>query len=181
MAVAMPKKATSKKPKPTGLPTKPPVAPSQMSAKAAAEAAVKEYEAQRKVLDTMRSDWEENHPEAFQERQDVLHQEDVVTETIKTAKPLVSAAAVTVGGFKCVTKNSTAAYNNETVSRLLAGQDNCGELFEYLLKNGVLESVVIDKKVAPAWMARNPEYSELFETAWEKSKPLGSAVTVPKL
>lgn len=178
MAVALPKKSKSK---PTGLPTKPPVAPDKVSAKDAAVAAVKEYEAQRKILDTMRVDWREDYSEAVGAFEDILHQEDEVTTAIKTAKPLVSAAGVTVGEFKCVKKNSTPAYNDGTASSILAELDNCGEIFEHLLRNGVIASVVIDKKVATAWMARNPDYAKVFEAAWEESKSLGAAVTVPKL
>jgi hypothetical protein len=181
--------------KPKGLPTKPPAGKPTVPAKAkkgaakaaaktekeVAEEAVQEFEGQHETLKQMRADWEETYSDAVEAQAEVLEQEDVVTSAIARAKPLVAAAKETIGPFKVTIKHSTAKYDETAVTDILKEQENAGEIVQEMLDAGVITSFNFDKNTVIAWIAKNPEYSELFQKAWRDRAPMTPAVTVPKI
>lgn len=176
-------KAQKAKPKkPTGLP-KPRAKPKkkESAAKGAAQEAVQEYETQRRVLNEMREQWDDNFPEARLAKEDILRQEDFVEDTIKKAKPLVSAAKETVGEFIAKRKFSKPHYDTEAVTKLLGEFENGPEIFGAMLEAGIIKVVDLQREAAVAWFAQNPEMAEAFVDAFCEEAEMTTAVTVPKL
>lgn len=167
--------------KPTGLP-KPRAKPkSENPALAKAQAAVQEFETQRRVLIEMKQDWDVNFPEAKLALDDIKRQEDVVVDSIKKAKPLVAKAKETVGDFKAQRKYSKPMYDPEEVTKLVRDLEEGLGIFEELLDAGVVRVIDLDKDAAVAWFAQRPQYAELFQPAFKEEQEMTTAVTVPKI
>ena len=148
---------------------------------AAARNAVAAFERQFAVLQQMRAEWEQKFQKAKQALDDVKYQEDVVMNAINKAKPLVSAAGMTIGDFIAQKKWSTDHYDDDEVTKLIASMDNGPEVLHALLQEGVVKSVVLEKKAAVAWFAQNPAYAEAFNSAFRKKEEMTTAVTVPSI
>jgi hypothetical protein len=146
-----------------------------------AVAAVRVFEQLHSVVINMRQDWEQKYPDAYADQGAIKQQEDLVTEAIKAAKIAVAEARETIGDFKCQNKKSTAGYEETEFTKILNSLENAGEVIAELVRSGVIENVVLDKKVCTAYMARNPQMAEAFKPAWQDSKELTPAVTVPKI
>lgn len=145
-----------------------------------AKQAVKEFEVQRRMLDDMRRDWEDNYPEASLARRDVLEQEDRVENAVKIAKPLVAAAKEDVGDFKAKRKFSSPKYDAAEVARIVAQHEAGLTILKEMLDDGVVKVIDLDKDHAIAWFAQRPSFSEVFQSAFREKEEMTTAVTVPK-
>jgi len=167
---------------PTGLP-KPKVAPQKVEDPALAEArvAVENYELQRRMLNEMREDWEKNYPEAYLARQDILRQEDLVTDAIAKAKPLIAAIKQTIGEFKATRKFKKAHYDEKEVTQILSSLENRLEVFEEMISSGIVDAIGLNREATIAWFAQRPGYAEAFHPAFKEEQEDTCAVTTPKL
>ena len=173
--------AKAKPKKPTGLPKPQSEKDKTNTPLSQAKKAVQEYEVQRRVLDEMRKDWEENYPEALLAQRDVLEQEDRVHNAIKIAKPLVAAAKETVGDFKAQPKFSRPRYDATEVTKIVSSHKSGIEILREMLDDGVVKVIDLNGDHAIAWFAVRPEYSEVFQPAFREKEEMTTAVTVPKI
>jgi hypothetical protein len=158
-----------------------PAAPKEKPEVQAARQAVVAFERQYSLLQQMRADWEQKFQKAKQALDVIKQQEDIVRDAINKAKPLVSEAGMTIGDFIAQKKWSTDHYDDDEVTRLLTTMDNGPEVLHFLLQEGVLKSVVLDKKAAVAWFAQHPDYADSFNPAFRKKQEMTTAVTVPSI
>lgn len=183
MRRANPKPAVpASKPEPTGLP-KPIAAPQKQEDPnvAAAKAAVENFEIQRRVLSEMKEDWEKNFPEANVARQNIMKQEDLVTDAIAKAKPLIAKVKQSIGEFTAQRKFSKARYDDEEVTRILATLENRLQVFDEMLSSGIVTAVGLNREAALAWFAQRPAYAEAFQPAFKDVEEQTCAVSVPKV
>lgn len=148
---------------------------------AAAKAAVENFENQKRMLDEMREDWEKNFPEASIARRDILQQEDLVVDAINTAKPLVAKAKQTIGDFKATRKFDKAHYDEKELTQILASFEDGLNVFDEMLKDGVIESLKINREAALAWFAQRPTYADAVQGAFKDEQEMTCAVTTPKI
>lgn len=176
-------KTVSDAPRPAGLP-KPrakPKTPPENKALAEAQKAVGEFEIQHRMLSEMKQDWEENFPEARLALDDIKRQEDVVMEAIKRAKPLVAQCKEAIGDFKIQRKYSKPHYDPVEVTRLVSELEDGLQIFEDMLKSGIVKVIDLESSAALAWFAQRPDYSEVFQSAFKPEEELTTAVSVPKV
>lgn len=175
-----PPAAPPPKAEPTGLP-KPKVATkTEDPAVALAKAAVENYENQKRMLTEMKEDWEKNFPEANVAQQEILRQEDIVSEAISKAKPLVAAVKQTIGDFKATRKFDRAHYDETEILQILSTLEQRLEIFEEMLQSGIIESLSMNRDATIAWFAQRPAFSEPFSPAFKEEKEATCAVSVPK-
>jgi hypothetical protein len=148
---------------------------------AAAKAAVAAFEHQLNVLHKMRQDWEAQFPEANQALENVKKQEDIVNQSINTAKPLVAEAKMSIGKFIAQRKWKKAHYDEEEILQILLGLEEAPQVFEEMLRAGILKKLVLDRETSIAWSAQNPAYGQLIEGAFKQDQEQETAVTVPKI
>jgi hypothetical protein len=174
--------APAPKPEPKGLP-KPIAAPQKQEDPdvVAARAAVENFEVQRRVLREMKEDWERNYPEANQARQDILRQEDLVTDAVAKAKPLIAKVKQSIGEFTAQRKFSKAHYDEEEVTKVLTTLENRLAIFDEMLSSGIVSGVGLNQAAALAWFAQRPDYAEAFQPAFKDEAEMTCAVSVPKI
>jgi len=173
----VPRKATPRPAAPAPVPAAPPESKDVRSARLAVQAFTEQYQ----LLLQMRQDWETNFPDAKEALDDVRRQEDAVQDAIKRAKPLVAAAKMTIGDFTAQRKWEKPHYDEAELTRILAELDNGGEVFAALLHQGLVAAVTLQKEAAVAWFAQNPEYEDVFRSAFREEKETTTAVSVPKV
>ena len=167
--------------KPTNKVQPRPAAPKESPEVHVARTAVAAFERQFSVLQQMRAEWDQKFPKAKQALDDVKHQEDIVVNAINKAKPLVAAAGMTIEDFIAQKKWSTDHYDDDAVTKLIASMDNGPDVLHALIQEGVLKTVVLEKKAAVAWFAQHPDYAEAFNSAFRKKEEMTTAVTVPPI
>jgi len=176
----VPKKVEPKSP-PVGLP-KPVVTPKQADPDLAlAQAAVENYELQKRLLEEMKEDWDKNFPEAYLARQDILQQQDIVVEAINKAKPLIAKIKQSIGDFVATRKYSKARYDEKEVTQILSTLENRLEVFGEMLESGIVEAIGLNDAATIAWFAQRPGYAESFKTAFKDREEQTCAVTTPKI
>jgi len=145
-----------------------------------AEKAVAKFEKQLEVLQTMKAEFEEQFPDAFQAYQQILQQEDVVRACVSTAHGLVQQVKETIGPFSCTRKWSSPGYDGETIAILLAQMEERAEIMQAMLDAGVIKEIGLARE-ATAFFAQNPRYAKLVKPAWQDKKEKTAAVTDPKI
>ena len=142
--------------------------------------AVRAYEEQHGTLHEMEESWRDDFPDALEARNNILEQQDIVQEAINKAKPLVAAAGVTIGDFKCVQKFSQPHYDDAEVTKLLCNDEYGAETILHMIQEGVA-TLSLDKTQIAVWVARNPRVEATIQSAWREKAPMKPAVTTPKL
>jgi len=142
-----------------------------------AEKAVGLYQEEHQNLIDMQTHFEEEYPEASQFMQTIKQQEDIVVESIASAKVLVAQAGKTVGDFICKPKFSKPRYADEAFTDIV-GKIEDGATVVELVKGGHVKKIALTTS-ATAWFAGHPTAAEAYKTAWEDSKELTAAVTTP--
>lgn len=146
----------------------------------AAEEAVANFDEGHQTLLQMQADFKEQHPEAVAFLDVIKQQQDEVEGLIEVAKLKVRTAKLTVGEFVCQRKWSQAGYDGKKMMTIITDLENIGEVVEDLIKEGVVEAIGLSKS-ALSFIAGRPEYSELFQPAFEDKKEKTPAVTTPKI
>lgn len=155
--------------------------PPKITTVEAAQGAVKKFEDERDLLVQMQQNFQENFPDAWIALQDIRTQEDVVSEAIAFAHPLVQAAKQSVGEFDCQRKWKQAHYDDkEFVGLIVALDDDEAQVILDLFKGGYIKSIKLDKS-ATAYFATHQEESKHFQEAWKKKTEQTPAVTTPKI
>jgi len=157
-----------------------PKVPQKVSEVEEAQQAVEQFEQEYKILLEMRDDYRKSFPEAYSAQQELLRQEDIVREAIKTAHPLVQQAKQTIGDFECQRKWAQAGYDEKKFMEIIDQLPEGGELIKELLSAGVVKAISLDKK-AVEWFAQNPDAAQVVTDAWRDKHEKTAAVTCPKI
>ena len=147
--------------------------------KKAAEEAVAKFEEMRSELADMEEDFSEKFPEAHTERVAIDTYRSAVLDQVKRAKDLVRLAGDTIGDFKYQAKHSTAGFDGDKLLDICVANEDASLLLE-LAKVGALKLKVIQKP-ATIYSDHHPDDAKKMMGAWEESKPLTPAITVPKI
>lgn len=172
------KKVTKKK---VGKKRGAPPAPDTSQLEEDAKDAVAAYEEERNVLNSMRSDFKEEYPDADTALNDIKHQEDLVSQSVTAAKAKVAIAKIGVGDFICQRSFAQPGYDDKKLTEILKNLEGAGEIVEHLLDAGVIKEFKVDKPASAAFAAANPEVAEDLFDAWKDKSELTPRVTVPKL
>jgi hypothetical protein len=154
--------------------------PKKVTAAAAAQEAVDEYEEERSLLLDMKASFRTDFPDANVALQNIMRQEDLVQDKIKAAIPLIRDARQDVGDFKCQIKRSTPNYDDKEFASLVTGLEEGGDVLIELLEEGYVKVLKLDPSVAN-YFAQHPQLAEHFKSAWRDAQELTPAVTAPKL
>ena len=151
----------------------------KVTPKELAEKAVQDFQEERALLDQMKVDFEEKFPDAYEFLQNIKKQEDVVNDSIASAKSLVAQVGETVGDFLCKRKFSKPRYSDEGFTKLVAELGDADTVLE-LAQGGHIKKIAL-ADTATAWFASHPNAAQAYQPAWEEKQELTPAVTVPKL
>ena len=146
---------------------------------AAAQEAVNAFEEERDRLHEMKKEFQEKFPDANAFLQDVMRQEDLVSDKIKMAVPLIRDARQNVGDFKCQIKRSSPHYDDKEFSQLVTEIEEGGTILIELLEGGYVKKLSLDSSAA-AYFAQHPDAAEHFQPSWKDAEDLTPAITVPK-
>lgn len=144
-----------------------------------AKDAVKTWEEEKKLLNSMQAQFEDEFPEAQKFLSGIAEQTDALNDAMEVAKEKVREAEMTVGGFKFTRAFAAAGYDKKTLPRTFGKSSIPGEVFESLLEGGHVAEIKLDK-TSVAWAAQNPTLAEELQGSWDDKKEQTPRITPPK-
>jgi hypothetical protein len=154
--------------------------PRKVDTLAAAQKAVNVFEKERDRLYAMKDEFQEKFSDAHAFLQDIMRQEDLVSDKIKLAVPLIRDAQQDVGDFKCQLKRSLPHYDDQEFTQLATEIEEGGAILIELIEGGYVKKLSLDSSAA-AYFSQHPEAAEHFQSAWRDAKDLTPAITAPKI